>query len=830
MSKNEKNDFGFLGVDYQNRLLNQIIVDTKFGESVIDAIDPNYFQTADLKNIMVAVKNIKDNYGSIPDYPTLELNIKQISDSILRNFTLERLDIIKNLTVKTPKLIQEEAIKFCKQQELSKAVKKIQKLIDTGKAENFDSASEFVKTALDVGYAKDDDTTLFEDINEVLADDYRNPIPTGIAKLDEVMNGGLSKTELGVVVAPFGIGKAQPLTSKILTPNGWITMGEVNIGDEVISRDGKATKVIGVYPQGLRPTYKVTFSDGTSTLCDEEHLWSVNTINQRNRSTKKNGKKVILEPDNSFVTMCTKDMIGKVKVWGGRRHNYKVPIVQPVEFNPKKLAIDPYLLGVMLGDGCMTEKNQPHFVTKDTEIINEVSKIYSNISIANQFRDFEVEKDGELLLERRSLIKVSLLGFKPVLQKLGLYGTNSKTKFIPENYLYTSVEDRVNLLQGLIDTDGYVNGYNLEYTTVSERLANNVSELIRSLGGRVNISNKIGTIKGVKYSMVYRVLFSFPNNGIVPIRLKRKKINFSPRTKYSDNKFITDISYYGEEECQCIMVDNPEHLYVTDDYIVTHNTTLATKIANSAFNEGYNVLQIFFEDQPKVIKRKHYSCWTGYELNTLGIYREEVIAKVKEMEEKSSGSLKLKRFPSDGTTIKTIRKYIEKKISEGFRPDILLLDYIDCVQPSRKFDDVYSGEGNVMREFETMLSDFNIAGWTFVQGNRSSIKSEVVEADQIGGSIKKGQIGHFIMSIAKSLSQKDSGHANIAILKSRFGKDGLVFQDCVFDNGRIQIDIGEQQNSVTEFEARSGINGINQQVVNNVLDRIQKGKSSEQII
>ena len=830
MSKNEKNDFGFLGVDYQNRLLNQIIVDTKFGESIIDAIDPNYFQTADLKNIMVAVKNIKDNYGSIPDYPTLELNIKQISDSILRNFTLERLDIIKNLTVKTPKLIQEEAIKFCKQQELSKAVKKIQKLIDTGKAENFDSASEFVKTALDVGYAKDDDTTLFEDINEVLADDYRNPIPTGIAKLDEVMNGGLSKTELGVVVAPFGIGKAQPLTSKILTPNGWITMGEVNIGDEVISRDGKATKVIGVYPQGLRPTYKVTFSDGTSTLCDEEHLWSVNTINQRNRSTKKNGKKVILKPDNSFVTMCTKDMIGKVKVWGGRRHNYKVPIVQPVEFNPKKLAIDPYLLGVMLGDGCMTEKNQPHFVTKDTEIINEVSKIYSNISIANQFRDFEVEKDGELLLERRSLIKVSLLGFKPVLQKLGLYGTNSKTKFIPENYLYTSVEDRVNLLQGLMDTDGYVNGYNLEYTTVSERLANNVSELIRSLGGRVNISNKIGTIKGVKYSMVYRVLFSFPNNGIVPIRLKRKKINFSPRTKYSDNKFITDISYYGEEECQCIMVDNPEHLYVTDDYIVTHNTTLATKIANSAFNEGYNVLQIFFEDQPKVIKRKHYSCWTGYELNTLGIYREEVIAKVKEMEEKSNGSLKLKRFPSDGTTIKTIRKYIEKKISEGFRPDILLLDYIDCVQPSRKFDDVYSGEGNVMREFETMLSDFNIAGWTFVQGNRSSIKSEVVEADQIGGSIKKGQIGHFIMSIAKSLSQKDSGHANIAILKSRFGKDGLVFQDCVFDNGRIQIDIGEQQNSVTEFEARSGINGINQQVVNNVLDRIQKGKSSEQII
>lgn len=463
MSKNEKNNFGYLGVDYQYNLINQMIVDTKFGESVIDAIDHNYFETVDLKNIVIEIKNIKDNYGSIPDYPTLEIKLKQIKNTVVRDFTLEHFNTIRNLTVKTPRLIQEEAIKFCKQQELSKAVKKIQKIIDTGNAENFDSASEFIKTALDVGYAKDDDTTLFEGINEVLADDYRNPILTGVAKLDEVMNGGLSKTELGVVVAPFGVGK----------------------------------------------------------------------------------------------------------------------------------------------------------------------------------------------------------------------------------------------------------------------------------------------------------------------------------------------------------------------------TTMATKFANSAFNNGYNVLQIFFEDQPKVIKRKHYSCWTNIELNNLGAYREDVIEKVKSMEDNAKGGLKLKRMSSDGTTIKTIRKYVEKKISEGFRPDIILLDYIDCVQPSKRFDDVYAGEGNVMREFETMLSDFNMAGWTFVQGNRSSIKSEVVEADQIGGSIKKGQIGHFIMSIAKSLAQKDSGHANIAILKSRFGKDGLVFQDCVFDNSKIQIDIGEEQGGITDFQAKTGINGSNQQMINSVLNRVKENNDNK---
>ena len=124
---------------------------------------------------------------------------------------------------------------------------------------------------------------------------------------------------------------------------------------------------------------------------------------------------------------------------------------------------------------------------------------------------------------------------------------------------------------------------------------------------------------------------------------------------------------------------------------------------------------------------------------------------------------------------------------------MILIDYIDCVEPSRKVDDTNVGEGRVMREFETMLNEFDMAGWTAVQGNRSSIKSEVVESDQMGGSIKKAQIGHFIVSVARSNEQKDSGHANLAILKSRFGRDGIVLNDCIFDNSRVQIEITEQE-------------------------------------
>jgi hypothetical protein len=135
-----------------------------------------------------------------------------------------------------------------------------------------------------------------------------------------------------------------------------------------------------------------------------------------------------------------------------------------------------------------------------------------------------------------------------------------------------------------------------------------------------------------------------------------------------------------------------------------------------------------------------------------------------------------------------IKSYIRHLISTGFKPDLIVLDYIDCVESTRRYNDEWSGEGNVMRGFESMLAEYSIVGWTAVQGNRSSISSDVVTGDQMGGSIKKAQIGHFIMSIARTLSQKEGNRATIAVLKSRFGKDGVLFEDCTFDNGRVFID------------------------------------------
>ena len=217
-------------------------------------------------------------------------------------------------------------------------------------------------------------------------------------------------------------------------------------------------------------------------------------------------------------------------------------------------------------------------------------------------------------------------------------------------------------------------------------------------------------------------------------------------------------------------------------------STVLTKIANHAFNLGFNVLQIFFEDNPKVIQRKHYTLWTKIHPDELSEKRDVVIQKVKEIEETMSNKLIMKKLPSDTVTMLQIKNQIRKMIADGLKVDMVLLDYIDCVVPDKNLGDEWKSEGSVMRGFEAMCHELNLVGWTATQGNRSSISSEVVTTDQMGGSIKKAQVGHVIITVAKTLQQKEMKLATIAITKSRIGDDGIVFENCKFDNAMIDID------------------------------------------
>jgi len=217
-------------------------------------------------------------------------------------------------------------------------------------------------------------------------------------------------------------------------------------------------------------------------------------------------------------------------------------------------------------------------------------------------------------------------------------------------------------------------------------------------------------------------------------------------------------------------------------------STILTKIANHAFNLGNNVLQIFFEDNPKVIQRKHYTLWTKVHPDELSEKRDEVIKKVKDIEESMPNKLIMNKLPSDTVTMSQIKNQIRKMVADGNKIDMVLLDYIDCVVPDKNLGDEWKSEGSVMRAFEAMWHEMDLVGWTATQGNRSSISSEVVTTDQMGGSIKKAQVGHVIITVAKTLQQKEMKLATIAITKSRVGDDGVVFENCKFDNAMLDID------------------------------------------
>jgi hypothetical protein len=370
-------------------------------------------------------------------------------------------------------------------------------------------------------------------------------------------------TKIVFIAGPAGSAKAQPLSEPILTPNGWVTMGDVKKGDLVMSSDGNPTEVLGVFPQGLKEIFKVSFNDGSFTYCCDDHLWLTQTNNERySRLRTKTGR--VKNPQNGKVRSL-KEIRESLFVSNTKRFNHFIPIAQPVNFEPQDHLIHPYLLGALIGDGGLTIGAR--FTTADQEIVKSFEKLLPENHSIRAYKDkyaFSIVGDCQKNLVWEEIKKIGL-------------NVKSDLKFIPENYLIDSVENRISLLQGLMDTDGTTDAKQgrAVYTSTSQRLAHGVKELIESLGGvaRITSFKSKFTYLGVKKigKTAYRVNASLPPH-IAPFSLKRKVEKYKPLTKYFPARAIESIELAGKEECQCIMVKNDSHLYLTRDYIVTHNT------------------------------------------------------------------------------------------------------------------------------------------------------------------------------------------------------------------------------------------------------------------
>lgn len=353
--------------------------------------------------------------------------------------------------------------------------------------------------------------------------------------------GGLQEREKAK--GNIGRGKSQPLTAKILTPTGWTTMGAIRPGDDVIGSDGRPTRVLAIHPQGILPIFRVTFSDGSSTECSADHLWAVRSAQGRHRGFR----------PHVLPLARLRDTL----TWRGIRRRF-IPITAPVEFAPcAPLPLDPYLLGVLIGDGCLTQSCG--LSTADAELLGFVSALLPIGWRLTYRRQYDWAITAPLQAKRSPLLTI--------LTTLGLRGKRAHEKRIPSLYLRASRGDRQRLLQGLIDTDGWVTPDRVEYCTVSPALAEDVTFLVQSLGGVVRQRSRVP--KGGRRA--YTLSICLPGE-IVPCRLTRKLAKLNRRRKYFPARAMTKIEPAGEAEAQCISVAAPDGLYLTDGCIVTHNT------------------------------------------------------------------------------------------------------------------------------------------------------------------------------------------------------------------------------------------------------------------
>jgi hypothetical protein len=349
----------------------------------------------------------------------------------------------------------------------------------------------------------------------------------------------------------------QPLDAKVLTPLGWTTMGEVKLGDRVIGADGKPRKVLGVHPQGERDVYRVTFSNGGSTECDETHIWEVQTRWEREGGTRP-------QP----LLMTTRQMLDS----GGPRlpnseFKWSVRYPDPVEFESEEsLPVDPYLLGVLLGDGC-TLNHQISVCSHQQDALEMEEALTATVPEGVRVVKY-AHRTGTWssfsLSGRQGTTNPLMLQLK----ELGLAGVIGYEKSIPESYLRASIDDRVALLQGLLDTDGHVDSINVEFSTTSHQLCVGLQDLVRGLGGRASIYSVLE--EGRRPAWVVRV--SKLPYWIIPVRLVRKVKLYHPGRSHKRRAYITSIERVGRKPVQCISVDSGDGLYLTDDYIVTHNS------------------------------------------------------------------------------------------------------------------------------------------------------------------------------------------------------------------------------------------------------------------
>lgn len=578
-------------------------------------------------------------------------------------------------------------------------------------------------------------------------------IPTGITRLDEVL-GGFHDSDLYVIGARPAMGKELWIKSKVMTKeNGWIEIGKLRVGDQVASIDGEDSFVTGVFPQGKKSLFSVKFRDGRSVLSGLDHQWEVMYRDW--------------DQPRVLTTSTLIQMLDKK-----RYHNrLSINLFSGDYGNDIGVTLDPWMLGALLGDGCMSDKKGGvHFSSDDKHIVDKFNNaLPDGYFLKNTMGvDYSITGAG----------KGNKSSIRSWLEDLGVYGCLSYDKHVPKPYMDGTRKTRLAVLQGIMDTDGWVEKTgSVVFCSASKMLAEDVVYLVRSIGGTATIKEKRNSHAGA-----YNVYIQHSNPKelfTLPRKVDRTRESHTHSGKEATLRLtIKSIDYEREDEAFCISVSHNRALYITEDFIVTHNTAFLLNLID-AHTEQCGLISAEQPAEQIGIRLIAINGRVNAQKMRSGTLEEFDYQKLTNTVSKFHQNNNIWINDRSGISIVDVIRQA-RKWKHQHNIKALYIDYIQRIKWTDQRIAKWEQVGNVVMSLKELARDLNIPVIALAQVNRE-VEKRADKQPTMGDLANSSEIekeADVIMTLyrdeAYNEDSQDKGIMEVGVCKNRHGPTGIV--------------------------------------------------------
>ena len=775
INNKENMDFSKFGKAFQERLTQLIFQDRQFADQLREVLDLNFFE---LKYLQLFTKKLFDYRDKYDMYPSVNImttilrtELEDDNDALNKQVRDYYARILAHMEIDDEQYIKDTSLDFCRRQKIKEALVKSAALMN--KSSSLDEIGVIVSTALKLGTDNNFGYDYKLDFEKRFLAKDRSPVSSGWYNVDAITKGGLGRAELGVVIAPTG---CHEKGTKILLYNGeFRNVESIVVGDLLMGPDSQPRQVLNLI-QGNDKMYRINPNKGKSFTVNQEHILSLVRTNDGTQFA------------NSIDNLSVKDYLAKNKTY---KHLHKLYRSNEIEFAKSTPVKDPYMVGLMLGDGSMCGSNI-RFTTADDVLFNE----FKNYAADNN-SDLAVysKKDANGEFGKASdmmILKGKSNSIWEFFNEIGLTSVKAGDKFIPLQYKTSSVQERYAILAGLLDTDGSLSHNGYDYISKSKQLSEDVVFLCQSLGIAAYLSECQKCSQDKVYGTYYRVSIS-GNVEKIPCKVARK---ISAERKQKKNALRTsfDIQDIGYGDYYGFTVDK-DNLYVMDDFFVTHNcgkSMVLVHLGAQALKAGLNVVHYTLELSDTVVATRYDACLTGIPLDALMSEKESVLDSVKNLK----GNLIIKEYPTKSASTTTIKNHLKRVVAMGKKVDLIIVDYGDLLNPTVRYKEKRTELETIYEELRALAFEFVCPIWTASQTNRSGLNAEVVTMESISEAFNKCFVADFIFSVSRTIEDKKTNSGRIFIAKNRNGPDGIVMP-IMMDTAVVKIEV---LNSVAEHE------------------------------